>query len=114
MTLQELFIKNLKYYRKQKKLTQNELTLAIDMGYNYINGVEQQKYFPQPDVSEKIARVLQIDPSLLFAELSVPQFFRADNEQFIEELTDKLYLRIKTEIRREIKEEIEQCLKQKD
>ena len=112
MTLQELFVRNLKYYRKQKKLTQNELTLAIDMGYNYINGVEQQKYFPQPDVIEKIARVLEIKPVLLFAENPIEQKLRDIDGQFSDELVEKLYLRIKNSIRHEIKEEIEQCLNQ--
>ncbi|NLK45332.1 MAG: helix-turn-helix transcriptional regulator [Treponema sp.] len=112
MTLQELFVRNLKYYRKQKKLTQNELTLAIDMGYNYINGVEQQKYFPQPDVIEKIARVLEIKPVLLFAENPIEQKLRDIDGQFSDELVEKLYSRIKNSIRHEIKEEIEQCLNQ--
>ncbi len=111
MTLQELFVKNLKYYRKQKKLTQNELTLAIDMGYNYINGVEQQKYFPQPDVIEKIAQVLEIKPALLFSENPIEQKLYDIDGQFSDELAEKLYAKIKTNIRREIKEEIEQCLK---
>ena len=111
MTLQELFVKNLKYYRKQKKLTQNELTLAIDMGYNYINGVEQQKYFPQPDVIEKIAQVLQIKPVCLFSENPLLQDATEKNSQFIEVLTEKLYVKIKNDIKKDIKEEIEQCLK---
>lgn len=111
MTLQELFVKNLKYYRKQKKLTQNELTLAIDMGYNYINGVEQQKYFPQPDVIEKIAQVLQIKPACLFSENPLLQDAIEKDSQFIEVLTEKLYVKIKNDIKKDIKEEIEQCLK---
>ena len=112
MTLQELFVKNLKFYRKQKKLTQNELTLAIDMGYNYINGVEQQKYFPQPDVIEKIAQVLQIKPACLFSENPLLLDMTEKDSQFIDDLTEKLYVRIKNDIRKDIKEEIELCFKQ--
>ena len=47
MSLQETFIRNLKYYRKKKGLTQTELTVEIDMGLNYINGVEQGGVFPK-------------------------------------------------------------------
>ena len=111
MTLQELFVKNLKYYRKQKKLTQNELTLAIDMGYNYINGVEQQKYFPQPDVIEKIAAALEIKPVCLFSENILEQNLLETDGHFIDELTEKLYAKIKAGIKNDIKEEIEQYFK---
>ena len=71
MSLHEIFIDNLKFFRKQKKLTQMELTLAIDKGYNYINGVEQGKLFPSVEVIEKLAEVLEISPAALFDENSI-------------------------------------------
>ncbi len=71
MSLQEIFFDNLKFFRKQKKLTQMELTLAIDKGYNYINGVEQGKLFPSVEVIEKLAEVLEISPAALFDENSI-------------------------------------------
>ena len=70
MTLQEIFINNLRYFRKQKKMTQNDLTLALDKGYNYINGIEQGKSFPQIEVIEQIAKILEIKPAALFDENS--------------------------------------------
>ena len=54
MSVQETFIRNLKQYRKKKGLTQTELTVEINMGLNYINGVEQGAFFPKPDVIDRL------------------------------------------------------------
>lgn len=105
MTLQEIFIHNLKFYRKQKGLTQNELTLSIDKSYNYINGVEQKKCFPPPDVIERIATALGIKAHQLFMEDGCPETamqFNAD--KYIERITADLHQRLKEDIRREVQE----------
>ena len=103
MDLQDIFVKNLKYFRKKKNLTQNELTLAIDKSYNYINGIEQKKYFPQPDVIEKIAEVLDIKPMLLFDENGcIENSLITDKESFKTEIIEKLHDLLKEDIKREI------------
>lgn len=105
MSLQEIFIYNLKFYRKQKGLTQNELTLSIDKSYNYINGVEQKKCFPPPDVIERIAAALGIKAHQLFMEDGCPETamqFNAD--KYIERITADLHQRLKEDIRREVQE----------
>lgn len=103
MTLQEIFINNLKYFRKQKKMTQNELTLALDKGYNYINGIEQGKSFPQIDVIEQIAKILEIKPAALFDENSCNiNVIKTDKSKVAEEITEKLHKLLKEDIKREI------------
>lgn len=108
MKLKEIFINNLKYYRKQKGLTQNELTLAIDKSYNYINSVEQGKLMPSFEVIEKICEILEIQPSTLFAESGSPENIKSFNkEEYITEISDKLFLSLK----KYISSEINKCLK---
>lgn len=103
MDLQDVFIQNLRYFRKQNRLTQNELTLQIDMGLNYINGVEQRKYFPQPYVIERIAQVLKIQPYQLFLEDGCPKNFISFNKnEYIEKITDKLHKLLKEDIKKEL------------
>lgn len=105
MSLQEVFINNLRAYRKQKGLTQNQLTLEIDMGLNYINGVEQSKYFPQPDVIEKIAKVLGIRPMQLFDENGcLDNEIQFNRDKFVDDITTQLYTRLKADIRRELED----------
>ena len=103
MNLQDIFVENLKYFRKKKNLTQNELTLAIDKSYNYINGIEQKKYFPQPDVIEKIAEVLEIKPMQLFDENGcMGNTIKTNKEDFKTEIIEQLHALLKDDIKREI------------
>ena len=107
MSLKEIFINNLKFYRKQKGMTQNDLTLAIDKSYNYINSVEQGKLVPSFEVIEKICEVLEIKASCLFDDQSSPQNIKSFNkDNFISELSDKLFNQLKKYISAEIRENL--------
>lgn len=64
--IRQTFIGNLKYYRKEKGLRQLDLALAIGKSSNYINSVENGKYFPSPETIEQIADVLEIEPIQFF------------------------------------------------
>ena len=104
MSLREVFINNLKFYRKQKGLTQNELTLAIDKSYNYINSVEQGKMMPSFDVIEKICRILNIKPAQLFDENASPENVKTfSKDEYIERISSQLFNRLKETISHEIR-----------
>ena len=93
MSVKETFIRNLKYFRKQSGLTQNQLTLEIDMGLGYINSVEQGIFFPQPDVIDLIAAALKISPSKLFDENASPQnVLSHSNEDFVDKMVQSRIL----------------------
>ncbi len=66
--LRRTFIQNLKYYRKLKGLRQLDLALEIGKSTNYINSIENGKYFPSPETIEKIAEILEIEPIRLFIQ----------------------------------------------
>lgn len=103
MSLQEIFIDNLKFFRKQKKLTQMELTLAIDKGYNYINGVEQGKLFPSIEVIEKLAEVLEISPAALFDENSIAKnIIKLNKEYLAEEISKDLRTALLQDFKKEL------------
>ena len=69
--IRELFIKNLKYLRKQKGINQLTLSTEIGKGVNYISNIETGIVFPPPETIDEIAEVLKIDSSQLFAEDSI-------------------------------------------
>lgn len=103
MTLQEIFITNLKYFRKMKKMTQNDLTLALDKGYNYINGIEQGKSFPQIDVIEQICKILEVKPSQMFDENSCKEsVIRNNKDELANEISGKIYELLREDIKREV------------
>lgn len=111
MDLQEVFIKNLKLYRKAAKLTQAELSLKIDRSFNYINTIECAGSFPPPDTIQKIADVLKIRPMQLFDENASPANIVATNkEQFISSISERIYAKLRTELKKDIMEIIQEAI----
>jgi transcriptional regulator with XRE-family HTH domain len=66
MTVQELFIANLKSYRKIKKISQLKLAELCDSSQTYIAEIEVGKKFPSIEMIEKIASAFDIESYLLF------------------------------------------------
>lgn len=89
-------------------MTQNELTLAIDKSYNYINSVEQGKMLPSFDVIEHICDVLKIKPAQLFDENGSPQNIKKfSKEDYINGVSEKLAEKLKILITDEIRKTVE-------
>jgi len=66
MTFQELFIINLKDFRKSRKLSQARLAEICNSSQAYIAEIEVGKKFPSPEMIEKIASVLGVESYCLF------------------------------------------------
>jgi transcriptional regulator with XRE-family HTH domain len=66
MTFQDLFISNLKDFRKLLKMSQAKLAEICDSSQAYIAEIEVGKKFPSPDMIEKIASALEIESYRLF------------------------------------------------
>ena len=107
MTTQQVFINNLKAYRKKAGYTQSQLAVLINKSFNYINGIECGVSFPPPDVIDKIAGVLKIKPVLLFDEGGCQQnVIGSDKEAFIGSLSEKILSQIEPSIKKNIVEGI--------
>ena len=66
MTFQELFIANLKDFRKSRKFSQAKLAELCESSQAYIAEIEVGKKFPSPDMIEKIASALGVESYCLF------------------------------------------------
>jgi transcriptional regulator with XRE-family HTH domain len=66
LTFQELFIANLKDFRKSYKFSQAKLAELCESSQAYIAEIEVGKKFPSPDMIEKIATALNIESYCLF------------------------------------------------
>jgi len=66
MGLKDIFVKNLKKYRREKKISQMALAELCGTSTSYIGQIEIGNRFPSIDMIEKIAEALQIKPYLLF------------------------------------------------
>lgn len=65
MTLRHAFRENVKYYRKQLNISQERLAELSNLSANYIGDIERTDRKVTIDTIEKIAKGLNIDPSLL-------------------------------------------------
>ena len=64
--LQEEFIKNLKYYRNEKKISQEKLAESCDCATGTICCIECGRTLPSFEMIDKIASALGIHPADLF------------------------------------------------
>jgi transcriptional regulator with XRE-family HTH domain len=108
MALQETFIENLKFYRKREKLSQKDLSVLLNKGYNYINSIEGGASFPPPQVIDEIAGILHVEAEILFSKNSCPANINsAFKKEFGESLKDELILRVTEEIEKVCREKFE-------
>ena len=114
MTTQQIFINNLKAYRKEAGFTQAQLAVLIEKSFNYINGIECGVSFPPPDVIDKIAEVLKIKPMQLFDEnCCVQNLVSSDKDDFIESLSIKIFSKIEPALKFDIESGIKSVLSNK-
>ena len=65
---QKLFIRNLRFWRKKREISQLKLSEMVNISPNYLNAIENGKNFPSPDVIQNISNSLKIMPYQLFLE----------------------------------------------
>lgn len=99
-SIRETFVNNLKFYRKQKGISQEKLSYAVGKSIAYINQIENKDSWPQPEMVDKIAVALQIPSSSLFEESASPANKKAAFEHDMgNSLEAELLLRIEKDIK---------------
>ena len=81
MSTREVFKENLKFYRKQNHLTQENLSELIGYGETYITEIESRFKFPKPETIDAIAKVLGIEPYFLFLPPGKKMITESSKEQ---------------------------------
>jgi transcriptional regulator with XRE-family HTH domain len=62
MTLKQVFIKNLKEFKKNEKLSQVKMAEYCNASPSYIGEIEIGRKFPSIEMIEKFAEILKIEP----------------------------------------------------
>jgi transcriptional regulator with XRE-family HTH domain len=68
MEMMQIFILNMKKYRKMRKLTQMKLAEMVNTSTSYIGEIEINNKVPSMEMVEKIAKALNVEPFRLFLE----------------------------------------------
>ena len=68
--VQKNLIYNIKLHRKKLKLTQEQFAELCGVSANYIGKVEIGYHFPSPEILDKMAEILHIEPYELFIDVN--------------------------------------------
>jgi transcriptional regulator with XRE-family HTH domain len=98
MTLKQVFIQNLKEFRKKERFSQMKLAEYCNTTTSYIGHIETGLKFPSMDMIEKMAEILRIEPYL---------FFKKRIEQDAGNNTENIYPKLPISMKNEINNEID-------
>ena len=107
MTLKQIFVRNMKEFRKKEGISQMKLAEYLNTSPTYIGEIEVGKKFPSMDMIEKIADILKIKPFLFFIDRT---------EQSADINTENTYPKLprsmQNEIRKKLNFEINELIKE--
>ena len=110
MQLRDVFVQNLRKYRKYREISQMTLAELCGTSTSYIGQIEIGNRFPSMELIEKIANALQIRPHLLF-------FIKSDEdtpEQLLQIKTDLMTEAAKEELIKRLTDAIRRVVKRID
>jgi transcriptional regulator with XRE-family HTH domain len=82
MGLKEIFIVNLKKFRKREKISQMRLAEKCNTAASYIGEIEIGRKFPSLEMIERIAGALRVEPYRFFMDAPDQKTVNADNAEF--------------------------------
>lgn len=86
-----LFGRKIKEYRKRKKLTQAQLAEMVNVDDKHISCIESGKNFPSPDLIDRFATALGVEPKDLFEfyHLQTPENLKEEIVKMLDSLTEE-------------------------
>jgi transcriptional regulator with XRE-family HTH domain len=101
MTLKQIFIQNLKEFRKKEGLSQMKLAEYCNTAPSYIGQIETGLRFPSLELVEKMANILRIEPYHFFKKKAVKND-SSDTENIFPLLPNSMKKQISTQIKTQI------------
>jgi transcriptional regulator with XRE-family HTH domain len=97
MTLKQVFIQNLREFRKKEGITQMKLAEYCNTAPSYIGDIEIGRRFPSLELIEKMADVLRIEPYY---------FFKKQTESNVDSETESIFPRLPNSMKKQITTQI--------
>jgi len=104
MGIKSVFGANLKYYRKKKKLSQEELSEQVGITPKHLSTIETGATFVSAELLERLTKILEVSASALFytvEEKSIDDSMLAAIDQIVDREFAKTAETIKLQMRRE-------------
>lgn len=106
MNLRQIFSKNIKFYRTQNNLSQQQLAEQCNTATNYISEIETGRKFPSIEMIEKLSNILKVPAwAFLYTDSSEKQKLTP-----VVVLSDKLTPKSKEELSTELVNEIKKII----
>lgn len=96
---------NMKIYRRERGFSQVKLAEQADVSAQYIAMIEMCSKFPKPEMIERLAEALDIEPQDFFTVAPSPQ-------DELEQLRQEIKQDIKQDFRQDIIEEVKRTIKE--
>jgi transcriptional regulator with XRE-family HTH domain len=115
MTLKQVFIRNLKEFRKKEGISQMKLAEYCGTSASYIGEIEIGRKFPSTEMIEKIAKILRIEPYLFFKNMtgnSVLTDIENKKPRMPYSSKKQLQKQVKAHIKKQINQSTSETLKQ--
>ena len=97
MTLKQVFIQNLREFRKKEGITQMKLAEYCNTAPSYIGDIEIGRRFPSLELIEKMADILRIEPYY---------FFKKQAENNVDSETESIFPRLPNSMKKQIATQI--------
>ena len=113
MTLKQIFIQNLKEFRKKEGLSQMKLAEYCQTAHSYIGEIEAGRKFPSMELIEKIAIMLKIEPYNFFISRTGKDSLveiEQGSARMLYSSKKKLQKQVKSHIKKHINRSINQIL----
>lgn len=90
-SLKVLFGRKIKDYRKRKGYTQAQLAELVNVDDKHISCIESGKNFPSPDLIERFAKALELEPKDLFEfyHLQEPEDLKSEIIFMLDNISDE-------------------------
>jgi len=107
MDIRVLFGRNLKIFRKKRRLSQEQLSEIVDISPMHLSKIERGLTFVSADLLEKLSESLEIPVARLFCQ-EFEQIYGGDVLKKIDRITEKHLIRAMEGIKGEIRQDDEE------
>jgi len=109
MTLKQIFIRNLREFRRKEGITQMQLAEYCNTAPSYIGQIETGLRFPSIELVEKMADILRIEPYFFFKN-HADNNVNSETEGIFPRLPNSMKIQIATQIKTQMDQSTSEIL----
>ena len=103
MEIKSIFGENLKFYRKAKHLSQDQLSEKVDISVKHLSSIERGLTFVSADLLEKLASAVDV-PAFYFFVIQRELFYNEVMLNMIDTIIEKQLTKAFEEIKKDIRQ----------